>query len=86
MVSLRGRLRRLERSPLFQHRPDPVDPIIGLALRQISDEVLALLISVAIDQDAGVYRTLSQSESAAVAAYEAALANANDGARSDSRA
>jgi hypothetical protein len=73
MLSLRQRLRRLERSPLFQQRPDPVDPIISLVLRETSDQDLGLLIVVARDRKAGQCRTLSETESAAVTAYWAAL-------------
>jgi hypothetical protein len=73
MLSLRQRLRRLERSPLFQHPPDPVNQIVTLVLRQVSDEDLESLIRVTRDRDAGVCRTLTQGESAAVAAYRAAV-------------
>ena len=73
MLDLRRRLRSLERSPFFQQRPDPIDPIIGLVLRETSDQDLELLIRVVRDRDAGPDRTLSQEELAAVAAYEASL-------------
>jgi hypothetical protein len=70
---LESRVRRLERSRFFQHPPDPFDEIVRVALQQISDEDLALLISVARVREAGLYRTLSQSECAAEEAYRAAL-------------
>ena len=53
MLRLRERLRRLERSPMLQRVADPVDPTTGLALQQISDEDLALLIEIAKAQEAG---------------------------------
>jgi hypothetical protein len=73
MLSLRRRLSRLERSPFFQRPPDSFDPIKILALEQMTDENLELLRIVVHDREGGLYRTLSQSESAAVAAYRAAL-------------
>ena len=80
MLRLRERLRRLERSPMLQRLPDPVDPTTGLALQQISDEDLALLIEIAKDQEAGVCRPPpSPRELVAIAAYETALANVRGG-------
>jgi hypothetical protein len=72
-VNLRQRLRKLERSPFFQHPPHPVDPLIRLVLRETSDQDLELLIRVVSDLEAGLCRPLSETESAAVAAYGAAL-------------
>jgi hypothetical protein len=54
MLSLRQRLRKLERLPALQRPPDSVDPAIGLALMQISDEDLAVLDVVFTDHNAGV--------------------------------
>jgi len=68
MLNLRQRLKRLERSPFFQHPPSPVNPIIHLVLRETSDQDLELLIRVVSDLEAGLCRPLSESESAAVAA------------------
>jgi hypothetical protein len=79
MLRLRERLRKLERSPMLQRLPDPVDPTVDLALRQISDEDLALLVVVVSDQEAGICRTLSPRELVAVAAYETAFANVKEG-------
>jgi hypothetical protein len=52
MLSLRQRLKRLERSPVLQH--PPVDPIVAVVVRQLSDADLELLIGVARDREAGV--------------------------------
>jgi hypothetical protein len=80
MVRLRERLRKLERSPMLRRLPDPVDPTTGLALRQISDEDLALLIAIAEDQEAGICRPPpSPRELEAITAYETAMAKARDG-------
>ena len=73
MLNLRRRLRKLERSPFFQHPPHPVDPIVRLVLRETSDKDLELLIRVVSDREAGLCRPLSETESAAVEAYGAAL-------------
>jgi hypothetical protein len=73
MLSLRRRLSKLERSPYFQRPPDSFDPITMLALDQLTDEQLDLLILVVRDREAGLCRTLSYSESTAEAAYRAAL-------------
>ena len=78
MLRLRQRLRKLERSPRLRRIPDPVDPTIGLALRQISDEDLAMLVAVVSDREASVCRTLSPSELLAVAAYETAFATVKE--------
>jgi hypothetical protein len=76
MLRLRERLRKLERSPMLQQPlPDPLDPVVGLALRQISDEDLALLKKMVTDRDAGILGPFSVQESAALAAWETALAN-----------
>jgi len=64
---------------MWQRLPDPVNPAVGLALRQISDEDLALLKKMVSDREAGVYRPPSPRESAAIAAYEKALKNVKDG-------
>jgi hypothetical protein len=78
----RQRLKKLERSPMFQRAADPVDPARALALREISNEDLALLIDLGTDHEAGLCRPPSQQESAAVAALEAAFAR--HGARYES--
>jgi hypothetical protein len=64
---------------MLRHPPDPVDPTKGLALEQISDEELALLIAITKDQEAGVCRPPSPRELEAIAAYESALANVRGG-------
>jgi hypothetical protein len=73
MLSRRRRLRRLERSPAFQPPPDPSDAIVRLALQDISDEHLELLIGVTANQEKGLCWTLSESEAAALEAYRAAV-------------
>ena len=73
MLSRRRRLRRLERSPLFQPPPDPWDAIVRLALQEVSDEHLELLIGVAANQEKGLPWTLSEGEAAALEAYRAAV-------------
>ena len=72
MLSVRQRLKRLERSAFFQPPPDPVKQIESRALGEISEEDLKQLKKVARDQEAGLSRVLSPRESAAVAAYMAA--------------
>jgi hypothetical protein len=65
---------RLQQCSLFQDAPDPFSHVSSLALRQVSDEHLQLLIGLARDQEAGLCRTVTEGESAALAAYEAAAA------------
>jgi hypothetical protein len=79
MLRLRERLRKLERSQMLRRIPDLADPAVDLALRQISDEELVLLTRVVRDQEAGICRPPSPTESVAIAAYETALANVRDG-------
>jgi hypothetical protein len=74
MPSRRRSLGRLEKRPLFQDAPDPFSHVSSLALRQVSDEHLQLLIGLAQDCEAGLCRAVPESESAALAAYEAAVA------------
>jgi hypothetical protein len=72
MLSHRRRLERLERSPRFQPPPNPSNAIVSLALRELSDEHLELLMDVTSKWQNGVCWTLSQRESAAIEAYRAA--------------
>ena len=58
---------------MLQRLPDPVNPAVGMALRQVSDEDLALLRKIVIDRDAGVFRIHSPLELVAVVAFETAL-------------
>jgi hypothetical protein len=60
---------------LRQRLPDPLDPVVGLALRQSSDEDLALLRKMVTDRNASICRPFSRQESAALAAWETALAD-----------
>ena len=73
MLSRRRRLRRLERSPVFQPPPNPSDAIVRLALQKLSDEHLDALQGVIQDRDKGICRILSERETAALEAYREAL-------------
>jgi hypothetical protein len=57
MQSVR-RLGRLEGLPQFQPPPGPLEQINRLALRQMSDEDLELMITMTRDRDSGVCRTI----------------------------
>jgi hypothetical protein len=72
MRNVERRLRVLERLPQFQPPPSRLEQIEGLALRQISDEDLEVLMNMTRDLEAGVRTTISERESAAVAAQNAA--------------
>ena len=74
MPSRRKPFGRLQKCSLFQDAPDPFSHISSLALRQVSDEHLQLLIGLARDQEAGLCRAVTEGESAALAVYEAAVA------------
>lgn len=65
--------RRLGKSSMFQDAPDPFGHVSSLALEQVSDEHLALLMGLSRDWEAGLCRALSENESAALAAHEATL-------------
>jgi hypothetical protein len=71
MRNVERRLRALERSPQFQPPPSRLEQIEGLALRQLSDEDLEVMINMTRDLEAGVRSTISERESAAVAAQNA---------------
>jgi hypothetical protein len=73
MRNVRRRLHMLERLPQFQPPPSPLEQIRSLALRQVSDEDLELMINMTRDRDQGVCRALLQSELAALARRAAAL-------------
>jgi hypothetical protein len=60
MLRLRQRLRKLERSPMLPRLPDSGNPAVGPALRQISDEDLALLRKIVSDREAGVGRPFAE--------------------------
>ncbi len=81
MLSLRRRLRILKQSPFFQDFAGPVNAIVRLALRQISDEHLELMIIMARAKEAGLGQTLSPGERAALVAYHAALNETSGGQR-----
>ena len=73
MRSVRRRLDALERLPQLQPPPSSLEQISRLALKQMSDEDLELMINMARDRDRGVRRTLLPSELAALARQDAAL-------------
>ena len=72
MPSRRKSSGRLQKCSLFQDAPHSFGHVPALALRQLSDQHLQLLIGLARDREAGLCRALTESESAALAAYEAA--------------
>ena len=73
MRNVRRRLQVLERLPQLQPPPSPLEQIGSLALKQMSDEDLVLMINMTLDRDRGVCRTLLPSELAALATQDAAL-------------
>jgi hypothetical protein len=72
MRNVERRLQVLERLPQFQPPPSRLDQIEDLALRQLSDEDLDVMLKMTRDLEAGVRTTISERESAAVAAQNAA--------------
>jgi hypothetical protein len=73
MRNMRRRLQLLERLPQFQPPPSPLEQIKELALKQLSDEDLALMKDMIRGWDKRVCWALSPSESAAVTSHHAAL-------------
>jgi hypothetical protein len=71
MKNVLRRVQVLERLPQFQPPPSPLEQIENLALRQISDEDLEVMINMTRDLVAGARQTISERESAAVAALNA---------------
>jgi hypothetical protein len=72
MRNVERRLQVLERLPQFQPPPSRLEQIDSLALRQLSDEDLEVMINMTRDLEAGVRTTISRRESTAVAAQNAA--------------
>jgi hypothetical protein len=72
MKNVRRRLHVLEQLPQFQPPPSPLEQIEDRALRQISDEDLEVMMNMTRDLVAGVRRTISERESAMLAAHKAA--------------
>jgi hypothetical protein len=73
MRNMRRRLDALEHLLQFQPPPSPLQQIGQLALQLMSDADLEQMMTMARNRDAGVCRTPSESESAVMAGYEAAL-------------
>jgi hypothetical protein len=73
MRNVERRLQVLERLPQFQPPPSLLEQIKSLALRQLSDEDLEMMIHMTRDLEGGVRTTISERESATVAAQGAAL-------------
>jgi hypothetical protein len=71
MKNVRGRLHVLEQLPQFQPPQSPLEQIEDRALRHISDEDLEVMMNMTRDLEAGVRTTISERESAAVAALNA---------------
>ena len=72
MRNMRWRLHRLERLPQLQPPPGPLEQIERLALRHLSDDDLKVMIVMTSDLERGVRSTISERESAVVAAQNAA--------------
>jgi hypothetical protein len=73
MRNMRWRLRRLESLPQLQPPPSPLEQIESLALRHLSDDDLEVMIIMTRNLQSGVRNTISERESAVVAAQNAAL-------------
>jgi len=58
MQSVRWRIQMVAGLPQFHPPAGPLEPINGLALRQMSDEDLEWMIAMTRDRDAGVCRTI----------------------------
>lgn len=72
MLSRHRRLRRLEKSPLFQPPAEEASAIGVLALQELSTEHLALLIAVSSKEESGLHWAISEEEADALQAYQAA--------------
>ena len=72
MLSRHRRLRRLERSPLFQPPAEPILAISVLALQQLSNEHLELLQGLSRREESGLHWVISELEADALQAYRAA--------------
>jgi hypothetical protein len=72
MKNVRRRIHALERLPQFQPPPNPLEQANRPTQQQSSCENLELLMGEARDQEAGSYRTLTHTESAAVTAFTVA--------------
>lgn len=70
---MRRRLERLERLPQPQPPPSPLEHIGNLALKQMSDEDLKVMIKMTVDRDSGANRSLLPTEVAALERQDAAL-------------
>ena len=71
MKFIARRLGRLERLPQFQPPPTSLQRIEALALGQVSDEDLKLMLLMARDVAAGIDRPVSERELAVLTAHDA---------------
>jgi hypothetical protein len=71
--SMRRRLQVLERLPQFQPPPSALEQISSLAMKQMSNEDLDVMINLASDRERGVSRVVLPSEFEALARQDAAL-------------
>ena len=71
MRNVERRLRLLERSPRYKLPPTPLEQIESLALRQVSDEDLKVMMILSKDREAGMDRPFTESELDALSAHNA---------------
>ena len=71
MLNVQRRLRALERLPQYQPPPSRLHEIENLALRQVSDEDLAVMVILATHREAGKDRPITERESEVLAAHDA---------------
>jgi hypothetical protein len=72
MLSRHRRLRRPERSPFFQPPAEETSAIGVLALRELSNEHLELLLGVSRKEESGLNWDISEEEADALQGYRAA--------------
>ncbi len=70
---MQRRLHRLEQLPQFERPPSPLDQIKSLALQQLSDEDLEVMIVMAREREAGVGWRPSERRLSAIEAQGTAL-------------
>ena len=73
MKNVERRLQVLERLPQFQPPPSLLEQIQTLAARQLSNEQLEVMFNMTRELEGGSAHTISETESAIVAAADAVL-------------